>query len=143
LPFFIFAAQVGNKRLKVQHKQIRQKDMLDRDSQSSYGVPPGDGSYQRPPQFPSGPMPSAAGQNLWYDEGQPDSSNVEGVSDGGGGPNPDEGIERASTSSTGVETPHGMGVNEAGPNPDALSPLSNLDSLQNALPDVPGSAQPE
>jgi hypothetical protein len=118
--------------------------MHDRDDQSSYGGPPGDASYQRPPQFPSGPMPSAVGggQNLWYDESQPEGSNIEGASDGGG-PNPDEGIERTSTSSTGVETPLGMGANEAGPNPDALSPLSNLDALQNALPDVSGSAQPE
>lgn len=102
--------------------------MLDHDSQSGYGVPPSDGSYQRPPQFPSGQVGSAPGENLWYDENQPESSNVEGVSGGGSGP--DEGTEQTST-------------NEAGPPPDSLSPLEDLGTLQNALPDVTGSAQPE
>jgi hypothetical protein len=108
----------------------------DDSQEASYGVPPTDGSYQRPPQFPSGPGTSASGQNLWYDDSQPESSNAEGVSDGGG-PNPDEGTQG------GVETPLGMGANEANPPPDSLSPLANLGTLQNALPDVPGSAQPE
>jgi hypothetical protein len=116
--------------------------MHDHDSQASYGVPQGDEGYQRPPQFPSGPGVSASGQNLWYDDSQPESSNVEGVS-GGGGPKPDEGTEQTSTSSGGAETPLGVGGNEAGPPPDSLSPLANLGTLQNALPDVPGSAQPE
>jgi hypothetical protein len=117
--------------------------MQDHDSQASYGVPPSDGSYQRPPQFPSGPVMAAPGQNLWYDDSQPDSSNVEGVSDGGGPSNPDEGTQRTSTSSGGAETPLGMGANEASPPADSLSPLANLGTLQNALPDVPVSAQPE
>jgi hypothetical protein len=103
----------------------------DHDSQGGYGLPPSDGSYQRPPQFPSGPGVSASGENLWYDDGQgPEHSHVEGVS-GGGAPNPDDGTEQ-----TGIS-------NEAGPPPDSLSPLDNLGTLQNALPDVPGSAQPE
>jgi hypothetical protein len=124
---------VGNKRLKVQHKQIRQKDMMDHDhdSQAGYGVPPSDGSYQRPPQFPSGQGLSASGENLWYDDSQgPDSSHVEGES-GGGGPNPDEGTEQT------------YPLDEAVPPSDSLSPLDNMGTLQNALPDVPGSAQPE
>ena len=104
----------------------------DHDSQGGYGVPPpGDGSYQRPPQFPTGQVVSASGENLWYDDSQqPEHSHVEGVS-GGGGPNPDEGTEQTFPS------------DEAGPPPDSLSPLDNMGTMQNALPDVTGSAQPE
>jgi hypothetical protein len=131
--FYFISSQVGNKRLKVQHKQIRQKDMLDHDhdAQGGYGIPPGDGSYQRPPQFPSGHVDSASGENLWYDDSQaPESSQVEGVP-GEGGPMPDEGTDQTGTS------------NEAGPPPDSLSPLDNMGTMQNALPDVTGSSQPE
>jgi hypothetical protein len=116
----------------VQHKQIRQKDMMDHDhdSQAGYGMPPGDGSYQRPPQFPQGQVVSATGENLWYDDSQGPESSHEGVPDGGG-PMPDEGTEQTDPS------------NEAGPPPDSLSPLNNMGNMQNALPDVTGSAQQE
>jgi hypothetical protein len=99
----------------------------DHDSQGGYGVPPSDGSYQRPPQFPSGQVVSASGENLWYDDSQ-QPEHVEGVS---GGPHPDEGTEQTYPS------------DEVGPPPDSLSPLDNMGTMQNALPDVPGSAQPE
>lgn len=69
--------QIGNKRLKVQHKQIRRQDGADREpsqdsftSADGYGPQPPRGGTYHPPSTslpPSGP----AASHMWYDkEGQ-------------------------------------------------------------------------
>ena len=121
--------------MKVQHKQIRHKDM---DNESgSFAA----GNDQRPPFSsslpPSGPMAAATAQNLWY--GDPDSGNPDGAPDGTSG-KPDEGTEQTSTSTVGAETPLGLDANDHASAPDSISPLANLGTLQNALSEVASAA---
>lgn len=124
--------QIGNKRLKVQHKQIRSKDSDDRDASGSYGVIHGDGSYQES-QYTSALPPSGPGanQNLWYDDHQIPA-------DGEGGETPgrqDEAIDFPNTSVGGEPSSALTSGNEAS------SPLESLGKLQSALPEVPGNAE--
>jgi hypothetical protein len=123
---------IGNKRLKVQHKQIRSKDFDDRDASGSYGVTHGDGSYQES-QYTSALPPSGPGanQNLWYDDHQIPA-------DGEGGETPgrqDEAIDFPNTSVGGEPSSALTSGNEAS------SPLESLGKLQSALPEVPGNAE--
>lgn len=111
---------IGNKRLKVQHKQIRPKDIQqERDHIHGYGMP-SDG-FDAPPHGstlpPSGP--SAAG--TWLS-----GSGMSGPADSHDMKH-DEGTEQTSTSTN--------GDNEG---PKGVSPLASLGTLQDALPEVPG-----
>ena len=84
-----------------------------------------DGGFPRPLSAslpPSGP--TASQNSIWYGKAKQDG---DGTAEGA--LNPDEGTELTSTS-TGADTPLPLGANE--------SPLANLGTLQNALPDVPG-----
>ena len=93
-------AQIGNKRLKVQHKQIRRNDMHDApqdsytDNNTSSNIAP---PFQGPALPPKGPTTN----NMWFDTAAPD---------------PETQAE----------------------NQDNTSALNNLESLQSALPDIPG-----
>jgi len=121
--------------LKVQHKQIRQKDLQDRDNAQHEGYGASEGNNFQRTQFgsslpPSGPM---ASQNLWYDS-RKTPPNAEGPQDATGCKQ-DEGTEMTSTSTAG-ETPLGLSNNES-------SPLASLGQLQSALPEVPGNSTPE
>ena len=118
---------IGNKRLKVQHKQIRPKDIQqDRDHMHGYGM---DG-YDRPHGSslpPSGP--GAAGNWL----GGPSGNDMTGgITDGHDG-KIDEGTEQTSTSTNG-ETP--LSLSNEGPK--GMSPLASLGTLQDALPEASG-----
>ncbi|GKY96869.1 hypothetical protein MPSEU_000646000 [Mayamaea pseudoterrestris] len=117
---------VGNKRLKVQHKQIRPKDLhSDRDEdERGFGMPPIGGNFS---QFsssslpPSGPM---ANQLLWYGARKPQDGNI--LKEG----NPDDGSNL--TNNAGADNSLQYGPVESGG-------LANMGSLQNALPDVAGN----
>lgn len=144
---------IGNKRLKVQHKQIRPKDMHNQDRDNGgYGMDPGimvGNAYGNPsgmmghgaPLPPSGPG--------WYERkpGAPQQGQgMEGVPSGAGGD--DQNTELTNATSTGGDTPLGLtgtpgptgdhGGPTGGPVPSTVSPLASLGSLQNALPDVGG-----
>jgi hypothetical protein len=122
--------QIGNKRLKVQHKQIRRQDLNDQDSlQDSFGG----GNYQRyglSSLPPSGPN---ANQHVWFD-------NAHGMASGEGSlehpqqqsrQDDDSGMDGKS-SPTG-DVGGGVNINDN----EQASPLANLSQLQNALPDIP------
>lgn len=106
--------------MKVQHKQIRPRDGLERDDSGGFGVS-GESSLQRS-QFPSLP-PSGHQQGLW--ESGPRVSTYEGEE--GSDLKQDEGTEHTSPSTA----------------PAEASPLASLASLQNALSDVSGNGNPE
>jgi len=122
---------IGNKRLKVQHKQIRPRDLhLDRDnSHGSFGVSSSDGGYGS--HFsslpPSGPT---ASQNTWFDNSGRSNSNGSGKAPHNAETKQDESTELTTSTST-AETQLQLGSNE--------SPLASLGTLQNALPDVAGN----
>ena len=140
-------AKIGNKRLKVQHKQIRPSDQQHRDqSQGFYGGvggPGGDGGFQRSHYAsqlpPSGPMAaqSMGPSSPWL--GPPPPAVSSGAEDGGAGgqagihPN---GVPKNPAGHDGVSDPTSgvVGGADAG-----LSPLASLEPLRNALPDVPGN----
>jgi hypothetical protein len=130
--FFVF--QVGNKRLKVQHKQIRPKDLHnDRDDEDGvYGIPPvgaGTSASQFHTLPPSG---ASANQNLRYD-GRSAQETDEGLNEG----NPDDGAAEltnqasVTTTATAAEPSLVYGTTESG--------LANMGSLQNALPEITGT----
>jgi hypothetical protein len=116
--------KIGNKRLKVQHKQIRRQDMNDRDLQDDFGANM-DSNYSR--DFPSALPPSGpnATQNLWFEREAP-SGDSEVSPDSGGGEGDAPPGDRPDSGSGNDE------VNEQ------VSPLANFEGLQNALPDIAG-----
>lgn len=135
---------IGNKRLKVQHKQIRPSDQQHRDnSQGFYGVGGGgDGGFQRSTYAshlpPSGPMaaqsmgPSSPWLTPPQQQGQPVADDVAAsgqpvLNPSGGPPNPPvhDGVSDHTTGVVGTD--------------GGLSPLASLEPLRNALPDVAGS----
>ena len=117
--------QVGNKRLKVQHKQIRPKDLHNdrEEDERGFGMPPVGGSgysqFQPSQLPPSGPM---ANPNLWFGGRKPGDSKEN---------NPDEGHELNNTA-TGTENTLQYGPVDSGG-------LATMSSLQQALPDVAGN----
>jgi RNA recognition motif-containing protein len=123
--------QIGNKRLKVQHKQIRRQDLLDQDSlQDSFG-----GNYQSYPSLPpSGPN---ANQHLWFDTARStelsDESQEQQELE-----QDDVGADLDDTSPPRDE----VGGADTDDNKQA-SPLANFSQLQNALPDIPGNGSQE
>jgi hypothetical protein len=131
---------VGNKRLKVQHKQIRPRDLQDRDSpQDSFGMGPNnDGDFQRSP-FPSSLPPSGAlaNNNMWPDSSRHTEEGTEEDTDESGKQQQqqhEEGKEFAN-SSAGAEAPIHMNEQQ--------SPLASLGQMQNALPDISGNGSSE
>lgn len=120
---FLSIIQVGNKRLKVQHKQIRPKDLHnDHDDDGGFGMPPiggGSGYSQFQSLPPSGAM---ASQNLWYGRKEHDSKDGD----------PNEGPELTTTAATETDNSLQYGPVESGG-------LATMSSLQNALPDVAGN----
>jgi CUG-BP- and ETR3-like factor len=126
---------IGNKRLKVQHKQIRSKDISD--MQGGFGMP-GEGGYHRSSMSSLPPSGASASQNnnMWYDRKTDSHDDEEGSPEAP--KQPDEGTELTSTS---TETPLHLGSssNNNNNNEQQQSPLASLGTLQNALPDVPGN----
>ena len=116
--------KIGNKRLKVQHKQIRRMDLLDRDLQDDFGAHV-DSNYSK--DFPSALPPSGpnATQNLWFEREAP-SGDSEVTPDSGGG--------------DGDVPPGDLPASETNKDEavDQVSPLANFEGLQNALPDIAG-----
>lgn len=117
---------IGNKRLKVQHKQIRPKDIQqDRDHMQGYGMADDgyDASAHGSSLPPSGP---GAASNWLHSSGaqEPVDSHDSKY---------DEGTEQTSTSTNG-ETP----VSVSNEGPKGMSPLTSLGTLQDALPEVSG-----
>ena len=114
--------KIGNKRLKVQHKQIRRLDM--NDLQDDFGANM-DSNYSK--EFPSALPPSGPNttQNLWFEREAPSGDSEvtpdSGVGDGDAPPGdlPDSGTSNDA-------------VNEQ------VSPLANFEALQTALPDIAG-----
>lgn len=138
---------IGNKRLKVQHKQIRPTDQQHRDNSQGFyggvGGGPGDGNFQRSAYAshlpPSGPMAaqSMGPSSPWLAPPQP--SVPAGGEDTGAGGQPGINHNNAPPNPAvhdGVSDPTSGVVVAA----DAgLSPLASLEPLRNALPDVPGT----
>jgi CUG-BP- and ETR3-like factor len=124
---------IGNKRLKVQHKQIRQRDLADRDG-GSYGDHSSGGTFSSSLP-PSGP----GGESIWYGpresrqggESAPSTAVANAVANTAGVKQPaeEEGSTREST--------------EAGQSADTSSPLGNLGALQSALPEVARTTKKE
>ena len=131
---FFFSPQIGNKRLKVQHKQIRRGDSQDQDSlQDSFSG----GNYQRYPSLPpSGPN---ANQQLWFDTArsadQDDDESPEHQlqehDDGHDDELDDTSPQRGEIGDSNNDDYH-----------EQASPLANLSQLQNALPEIPGNVTP-
>mmetsp|Transcript_5525 Transcript_5525/g.8735 ORF Transcript_5525/g.8735 Transcript_5525/m.8735 type:complete len:614 (-) Transcript_5525:52-1893(-) len=135
---------IGNKRLKVQHKQIRGDQQRSNFNGSTHS---GDPSFMpRPELVVTGGPPTNAGisSSPWYDAsskqstsvGPPGNSGQDGNSEGDG--HLDENTSGGATAATPGLLPIAGGSEQ--PNaPVALSsPLNNLDPLRNALPDVTG-----
>jgi hypothetical protein len=119
--------QIGNKRLKVQHKQIRGRDLQDQDSlHDSFG-----GNGEGYPRFPSLPPSGAnANQHLWYD------TNHSG--------DDDEEVNHhllQDREAAGEGSP--VPLSERNDDHEQESPLATLGQLQSVLPDISGSASPE
>jgi len=146
LPFILnlFLFQIGNKRLKVQHKQIRRQDLHDRDPLDNYaggGPPEMDANYQR--DFPSTLPPSGPGanQNLWFEQGAPgaggdDEQHPEASPDGGAGGDAATGGDRAPAGTISDDNNNNI-------NHEEDSPLANFDqALHKALPDIAGKGTP-
>lgn len=116
--------KIGNKRLKVQHKQIRRLDM--NDLQDDFGANV-DSNYGR--DFPSALPPSGpnATPNLWFEREAP-SGDSEVTPDTGGGGDGDAPPGDLPDSET----------NNDDEGNEQVSPLANFEALQNALPDIAG-----
>jgi hypothetical protein len=80
LTYNVVVIQIGNKRLKVQHKQIRRQDLADREQDSFGSVPDAaayaaqgsmnNARYNNPSLPPSGPNAAnsaAVPPSMWYD----------------------------------------------------------------------------
>lgn len=124
---------IGNKRLKVQHKQIRPKDIQqERDHIHGYGGMQSEGGYDRQHQGGSLPPsgPSAAGNWFGDTAGEEVATQIQDTHDG----KTDEGTEQTSTSTNG-ETPLSMSNDGS---KGMSSPLASLGTLQDSLPEAPG-----
>lgn len=138
---------IGNKRLKVQHKQIRPSDQQQRDNSQGFygGVGGGEGNFQRPAYSshlpPSGPMAaqSMGPSSPWL---APPATAPVGEDAGDGQPGMNPGIDPPNPTGV-VEVvpgdPSSSGVVGAAAGASGLSPLASLEPLRNALPDVPGT----
>jgi hypothetical protein len=123
--------QIGNKRLKVQHKQIRPRDMQDREESpgESFDAAEGYGRGSFSSSLP--PSGSNAQSNLWYDS-----------QDAGAETTTTTAVAAAVANTTAdVMANNNAGKpedDEAGAEPQPSSPLANLGTLQSALPEVSG-----
>lgn len=129
-----FAEQIGNKRLKVQHKQIRRQDLSDQDSlQDGFGG----GSYQRYSMSSLPPSGPNANQHIWFDTAR----GMESLDD-----TPESHhqqlLEQDSVAGHDGKSSSG-GDLASEDNSEQASPLANLSQLQNALPDIPGNGSSE
>jgi CUG-BP- and ETR3-like factor len=124
---------IGNKRLKVQHKQIRPRDIQqERDHIHGYSGISSEGSYDRQQHGTSLPPSGPGAANTWLDG--PSGSEIPGqVPDSQEG-KPDEGTEQTSTSTNG-EAPLSMSNDGS---KGMASPLASLGTLQDSLPEAPG-----
>jgi len=141
---------IGNKRLKVQHKQIRASDQRP-DHQQNYNpadsLPPSNPNRWFDPQHPPPPKPDAldgrsegsggtpqtAGQSVLGGSQNDDNSNT--PSNPSSGPNdPQQQQQQQQEPSSGSGVDIALAAGGGGP----LNPLGNLDSMRNALPDVSG-----
>lgn len=125
--------QIGNKRLKVQHKQIRSADQQhDRAGNAGYdqaGVHQGAGGnfgrgYMPSELPPSGPMAMNAG---WYNNRAEPAGGMEGAV--------------AVGALDGEQEPREEQVNPGGPTEDSAgaNALSSMDPLRQSLPEVEGN----
>lgn len=137
---------IGNKRLKVQHKQIQSRPSDNqRDNEQGFYVGVGgvEGNFQHGG-YGSHLPPSGAGAMAAHNMG-PSSPWLDAPQ--GGGVVGDDGIQPSlnpgmnATNGPGLDgaTDPSAGVGGIGNPEGALSPLANLDPLLNALPDVPGT----
>ena len=127
----LLGLQIGNKRLKVQHKQIRPRDLHDRDGhpQGRSFDEGGGGNFGRT--YPSSLPPSGQHtENMWYDQ-QADQTA------------PTTAVAAAVANSTEISPEEGEVANKTGDENPQSSPLSNLGPLQSALPEVSGDAPAE
>lgn len=130
--------QIGNKRLKVQHKQIRQRDLVDRDGTHGggrYGDNSTEGTFSSSLP-PSGP----GGENIWCD---PHESRQ-------GESAPTTAVANAVANTTAVKQSADGAETEGNPreSTDAdqsaeTSPLGNLGALQSALPEAARTTEQE
>jgi hypothetical protein len=142
--------QVGNKRLKVQHKQIRPSDHLHEMNQGQGGYnevvnymnPHGGGGYVGGRGMnlpPSGPMAMSAG---WYNRPAGPAAPPDPPQDsdsGGGGIN--QSLVASDTAAGGAASPGDVANNLSGTDGQSCSdPLSSMEPLRQTLPDVGGAA---
>lgn len=117
---------IGNKRLKVQHKQIRPKDIQqERDHMHGYGMP-SDGGYDRPQHGSSLPPSGPGAPSGWLGAASHGNDMPGSVPESHDG-KADEGTEQTSTSTSGEN--------------QGISPLTSLGTLQEALPEVSAGRQ--
>lgn len=115
---------IGNKRLKVQHKQIRPKDVQhDRDHMHGYGMP-ADGYNDRPQHGTSLPPSGPGAANSWLSASPHGNEMTGSMPESKHDGTVDEGTEQTSTSTNGEN--------------QGMSPLQSLGPLQDALPEVSG-----
>ena len=121
---------IGNKRLKVQHKQIRPKDIQqERDHMHSYNM--GSDGYDRPQHGSSLPPSGPNAPGNWL--GGPSNNEMAGPMPDSYDGKVDEGTEQTSMSTNG-EAPMGM----SGDGQKEMTPLATLGTLQDALPEASG-----
>lgn len=119
--------QIGNKRLKVQHKQIRG----DQPRNSFVEQHSGDPSFMPRPGLPhGGPHPSMGMHPAtpWYESGAPASHGSE-----------EQNNEVEGNTDDKAGTP-GLASISGDQSSAALSPLATMEPLRSALPDVAGHA---
>lgn len=117
---------IGNKRLKVQHKQIRGDQPRNTFAEQHAGDP----SFMPRPGLPHGGPPPTMGMNPtppWYEAGAPVAHGAEEQNE----------IEGNADDKTG--TP-GLASISGDQSSGALSPLATMEPLRSALPDVAGHA---
>ena len=150
--FLPYRVKIGNKRLKVQHKQIRPSDQHHERSHHSstthggFDMNTGFGGVSSLP--PSGPM-AAMSNSSWYGNSRasmgghhvPGGGSLPEAGDGAAG-QPQEPQQQVSSEEDAAVTrsnlnsgPEGAGTSEPSKSPIA-SPLSSLEPLRQALPDV-------
>jgi hypothetical protein len=141
----LVSRQIGNKRLKVQHKQIRPGDNDRNSNLDDYVM----GGFSQMPSSlpPSGPM-AAMSNSAWYNNNS--RAQVQHHAGGGGMRDVVDGsvqpLELPVPREDGSGTVVGNTVGSADEGDDTdpsrspmPSPLSNLDPLRHALPDVSSS----
>jgi hypothetical protein len=144
--------KIGNKRLKVQHKQIRASDLqYERSLDPGTFDPTGLGGHQGPNNGvdpfgrggtnlpPSGPMAMSA---AWYSRSTAGVPPPVSADPGGGGIASHAAVSDDCTTPASVLPTGGAIIPDVSDVPPDSDPLSSMEALRQNLPDVGGAATP-